>query len=172
MTEPLPLDKPTGAARALSLLATASTAIAGIALVALVSVQAWQVFARYVLNDSPSWTEPVTVLLLVSAMSFGAAAGVHGGRHFAFALLADALSPPLRRLTATMTHLVIAVIGGTLAHGGFKLLVDGFGIRLAGAPLPQSLVFLPLAIGGVLMLLFALQRLAQAWRVQPAAKDV
>nr|MBP8908295.1 TRAP transporter small permease [Pseudoxanthomonas sp.] len=41
---------------------------AAIALVGLVLVQSWQVFTRYVLNDSPSWTEPVTLLLLATAM--------------------------------------------------------------------------------------------------------
>ena len=39
-------------------------------------VEAWQVFARYVLNDSPGWTEPVALLLLNIAMMFGAAVGV------------------------------------------------------------------------------------------------
>ena len=38
-------------------------AVAGVALVGMAAVEAWQVFARYVLNDSPSWTEPVALLL-------------------------------------------------------------------------------------------------------------
>ncbi len=33
--------------------------VAGVCIVGVVLVQAWQVFARYVLNDSPSWTEPL-----------------------------------------------------------------------------------------------------------------
>ena len=69
-------------------LAAAAIGVAGAALITLVGVQGWQVFARYVLNDSPGWTEPLAVLLLVTAMSFGAAAGVHRQSHFAFTLLA------------------------------------------------------------------------------------
>lgn len=142
-------------------LANVATGIAGAALVALVGVQAWQVFARYVLNDSPSWTEPVTILLLVSAMSFGAAAGVHAGRHFAFVLLADALRPRARRGVAAVVELVVIAIGATLAWGGAFMLRDGLGIKLAGVALPQGLVFLPLMLGGALMVLFGLQRLWQ-----------
>ena len=41
-------------------LAKLAIAVAGTALVGVVIVQAWQVIARYVLNDSPGWTEPVT----------------------------------------------------------------------------------------------------------------
>ena len=58
-------------------LADWTIAVAALALLALVLVQGWQVIARYVLNDSPSWTEPVTLLMLSTAMSMGAAAGVH-----------------------------------------------------------------------------------------------
>ena len=58
-------------------LAQAAILIAAAALIGVVFVQGWQVIARYVLNDSPGWTEPMALLLLNIAMSFGAAAGVH-----------------------------------------------------------------------------------------------
>src|SRR5688572_14922399 len=84
---------PSGAQRVLDLLSGAVTAIAATALIGLVVVQGWQVIARYVLNDSPSWTEPVTLVLLSTAMGLAAAAGVHTNRHFGFFLLAEALGP-------------------------------------------------------------------------------
>src|SRR5688572_5167174 len=102
-------------------LADLATALAAAALLALVAVQAWQVFARYVLNDSPSWTEPVTVLLLTSAMSFGAAACVHAGRHFAFTLLVDRWGPFGRRVAACVIEGTVAAIGLILAWGGARL---------------------------------------------------
>ena len=43
---------------AFSALASLTIAIAAASLCALVGVLAWQVFGRYVLNSSPSWTEP------------------------------------------------------------------------------------------------------------------
>jgi len=92
----------------------ASIAIASVALLGLVVVQGWQVFARYVINDSPSWTEPVTIVLLAAAMSFGAASGVHTGRHFGFFLLAQAMGPLQRRIVDTVVNLVVAAIGAVL----------------------------------------------------------
>lgn len=149
--------------RGLTRLSAFAIAIAGAAMLGLVAVQGWQVFARYVLNDSPSWTEPLTLLLLSAAMSFGAAAGVHEGRHFRFHLLAEVLPDAARRACDAVTAAMIAIIGGTLAWWGARLLVDGFDIRMAGAPLPQSIAFLPLALSGLLMVLFALPQLAQAF---------
>ncbi|GAB3346574.1 TRAP transporter small permease [Marilutibacter aestuarii] len=147
--------------RLLDRLASLSIGVAGIALLGLVVVQGWQVFARYVLNDSPSWTEPVTLLLLATAMSLGAAAAVHEDRHFRFHLLAQALPEPARRGSERLTAVVTIAIGGVLAAWGTRLLLDGIDIRMAGAPLPQSIAFLPLSLGGALMVLFALPRL---WR--------
>ena len=145
--------------RGMDLLSNAAVAVAVVALLGLVAVQGWQVIARYVINDSPSWTEPVTVLLLTTAMSLGAAAGVHTNRHFGFFLLADAVGPRLKRLLHALSPLVIAAIGGVMAYWGAVLLMDGLDIRIAGASMPQSIGYLPLAIGGVLMAVFALYRL-------------
>ncbi|AWH23666.1 TRAP transporter small permease [Stenotrophomonas sp. YAU14D1_LEIMI4_1] len=131
------------------------------ALLGLVVVQGWQVFARYVINDSPSWTEPVTLLLLATAMSLGAACGVHTNRHFGFFLLHAYMGAGLRRAVDVLIQLVVAVLGGFIAFWSTDLLLDGLDIKAAGANLPQSINYLPLALGGALMVLFALNR---AWK--------
>ncbi|RDZ26053.1 TRAP transporter small permease [Lysobacter silvisoli] len=147
---------------ALDRLAAAAIAVAGAALLGMVAVQALQVFARYVLNDSPGWTEPVALLLLNTAMSFGAAAGVHRGSHFGFFILVHRAAPRLRRWLQAFSNAVIASIGAALALWGGELLLDGLDVPMAGAPLPQSATFAPMAVGGALMAVFALQRLFAA----------
>lgn len=149
-----------GVGRWLDALASASIVVAAVALVGLVAVQGWQVFARYVINNSPSWTEPATILLLSTAMSFGAAAGVHAGRHFGFYLLADAMRPAARCVVDAVVCLVIVAIGVVLAYWGVQLLFDSIDVRMAGAPLPQSIAYLPLSLGGLLMAAFAIDRFA------------
>ncbi len=42
----------------------------------MTAIVAWQVFCRYVLNDSPSWTEPGAVILMSWFIFLGAAVGV------------------------------------------------------------------------------------------------
>ena len=152
---------PTSAVQGLLLkISNLAIGIAAAALIGLVIVQGWQVFARYVLNNSPSWTEPVTLLLLSTAMGMGAAAGVYTNRHFGFVLLAETLPPKIKRVVDAISPLVIAMIGAFLAYWSFVLLLDGLDVKMAGAPLPQSIAFLPLAASGTLMVVFALNRLA------------
>lgn len=156
---------------ALDRLADAVIAIAATALFGLVIVQGWQVFARYVINDSPSWTEPVTLLLLSIAMSLGAAAGVHTKRHFGFFLLQDHMRPAIRKLVDLLIPLVIIAIGAVIAYWGAVLLFDGLHVKAAGAPLPQSINYLPLSIGGALMVVFALNQFMGVLRTAPAGES-
>ena len=145
--------------RVMATLASAATAIACIALVCMTLVEAWQVYARYVLNNSPSWTEPVALLLMSAAMMFGAAAGVRSESHFGFFIALHVAPPKVRLVLLTITRLVIFAIGSVLAFWGAVLLLDDWQTPMAGAPLPQGLVFLPIGLGGALIALFALERL-------------
>lgn len=155
---------PAGLQRVLEKLANVVIYIAVAALLGLVVVQGWQVFARYVINDSPSWTEPVTLLLLSTTMSMGAAAGVYTNRHFGFFLLAEHMHPLVKRLIDALVPLIVGTIGGFLAWWGWVLWLEGLHIKAAGANLPQSVNYLPLSIGGALMALFALNRLLLSLR--------
>ncbi|WP_372017215.1 TRAP transporter small permease [Pseudoxanthomonas sp. 10H] len=168
-TVPAPRGAEAAAQRALDRLAGIAIAIAATALVGLVVVQGWQVFARYVINDSPSWTEPVTLLLLSTALSFGAAAGVHTDRHFGFYLLAEHLPATARRILDLLRPLLMAAVGALIATWAAVLLLDGLDIKIAGAAMPQSINYLPLSIGGALICVFALNK---AWLVlQPARTE-
>jgi TRAP-type C4-dicarboxylate transport system permease small subunit len=147
---------------ALAALARCVVAIACVALISMTLVEAWQVFARYVLNDSPSWTEPVALLLMSVAMMFGAAAGVRNEAHFGFFLLVHLAAPPVRTVLVCVSRIVVIAVGVLLAYWGGVLLADGWDVRMAGAPLPQGLYFLPICTGGVLIALFAVERLLVA----------
>lgn len=136
-------------------LADAVAATAATALILLVLVQGWQVFARYVLNDSPSWIEPVTVALLTTSMAFGAALGVHAERHFAFNLLAGRAPPSARTALRVAQKTVVVAIGISLCGWAMRLFLDGIDVHAAGAPLPETLPFAPVSVGGALMALFA-----------------
>lgn len=142
-----------------ALLARVATIVACTSLIGMTLVEAWQVFARYVLNDSPVWTEPVALLLMSAAMMFGAANGVRSESHFGFFLALHVSPPRVRVVLLAIARLVIAGIGVVLAFWGAVLLADGWSTPMAGAPLPQGLYFLPIGAGGALITVFALERL-------------
>lgn len=148
-----------GSVRALDGLASLALGLAGAALVAMALIQAWQVFARYVLNDSPGWTEPLALLLMSFAVMFGAAVAVRRETHFAFQTFRDAAPGPARWVLKSISRLIAAASGAGLMALGGVLMVDEWPVAMAGAPLPSGLKFAGLCVGGALILLFAVERL-------------
>ncbi len=158
-----------GSVRALDGLASLALGLAGAALVAMALIQAWQVFARYVLNDSPGWTEPLALLLMSFAVMFGAAVAVRRETHFAFQTFRDAAPSPARWVLKSISRLIAAASGAGLMVLGGVLMVDEWPVAMAGAPLPSGLKFAGLCVGGALILLFAVERLLTGDYLAPDA---
>jgi TRAP-type C4-dicarboxylate transport system permease small subunit len=153
----------------LKALARAAIGIAGVALVAMAGIQAWQVFARYVLNDPPSWTEPLALLCMSTTMMFGAAAGVHAGRHFGFFIVVEHARPQLQRLMQLVARLIATAVGALFALWGGEMMIDAWDYEIAGAPLPQGIMFLPLCLGGALIAIFSIEQLIRLWQSQSSS---
>lgn len=141
------------------LIARLTVIIAATSLCALVGVLAWQVFGRYVLNNSPSWTEPVALTLMSVAALFGAALAVRAESHFAFPTLVESAPKAVRALLKAMSRLIALAFGVALAGFGGYLMMDSWNVPMAGAPLPEGLGHVGLTGGGALIAIFALERL-------------
>jgi TRAP-type C4-dicarboxylate transport system permease small subunit len=150
----------------LTRVADATLLVAAASLVLLALVELWQVFARYVLNDSPSWTEPVAVLCMNVAMMLGAAVGVHAQRHFGFYIGVHAAPPGPRRAMLALSRVVQAGVGLMLTAWGLRMSVETWDVPLAGVAAPQGLTYLPLWLGGLLITVFAVDLLLRAPDVQ------
>lgn len=142
-----------------SALARVTMLVATVSLCVLVLVLAWQVFGRYVMNDSPGWTEPVALTLMGVAAMFGAAIAVRLESHFNFPTFVESMPSAVRTALKALARLI--ALGFGLALGGFGafLTIDAWDIPMAGAPMPEGLAFIGVALGGLLMALFALERL-------------
>ncbi|HWQ86760.1 TRAP transporter small permease [Brevundimonas sp.] len=158
-----------GIVRALDGLTGAVMAAAGVALVLMALIQAWQVFARYVLNDSPGWTEPLALLLMSFAVMFGASVAVRRETHFAFETLLHAMPSRGQWLMKSVSRVIAAASGAGLMTLGGQLMVDDWSVAMAGAPLPSGLKFAGLCVGGALILLFSIERLLTGDYTPPTA---
>ena len=149
-----------GVRRTLDRVSASAMILAAAALFFMSLIQAWQVFARYVLNDSPGWTEPVALLLMSFTVMLGASVAVRREAHFAFQTLLHALSPMRQTVLKTVSRLIAAASGFGLMVLGGRLMIDDWSVAMAGAPLPSGLKFAALCVGGALILIFSLERLA------------
>jgi TRAP-type C4-dicarboxylate transport system permease small subunit len=132
----------------------------GVGLVLMTAFVAWQVFGRYILNQSPSWTEPASLLLMSWFILLGSAVGVREGVHLGFEVGLHYAPHWLRRIMLATTEVLVIGFGVAMSWYGTELAIETWSANMAGLPIPQGMDYLPLSAGGALIALFALEKLA------------
>ncbi len=150
-----------GIALVLGVVARCALWISAAGLVAMTTVVAWQVFSRYVLNHSPSWTEATAVLLMGWFIFLGAAVGIREGYHLSFDVLLYILPDRGQRVLHTVSDLVVLAFGLGMVIYGFKLAYGTWDAIMPAIGIPGGFALVPVVIGGVLVVLFSLERIAR-----------
>ena len=142
--------------RAAERLAGIVSKIAAAGLVLMTVVIAWQVFARYVLNDSPSWSESAALVIMLYFVLFAAAVGVYEKFHLGFRLFVSML--PLRRKRAVFVlgQLLVMLFGAAMAWNGMALIDYTASHIIPTLGVSRSVAYWPFVMCGGLILLFAL----------------
>ena len=149
-----------GLAALLDGLARGALAVSAAALLAMTVVVAWGVFGRFVLNDTPAWAEASALLLLGWVILGAAALGVRENFHMGFGSLRDALPAALAGALDAASDAVVAGFGLVMSWYGTELAVAVWNATLPTLGLPGAVEYAPLALGGLLIALFGVERLA------------
>jgi TRAP-type C4-dicarboxylate transport system permease small subunit len=160
-----------GVVSLLALLNRAALWAAGIGLVAMTAFVAWQVFCRYVLNDSPSWTEPGAVMVMSWFIFLGAAVGVRENYHLGFDVLLYVLPKGGKRVLRMISDIVILAFGiGMIWYGG-QLVALTWNTTLPSLGISGANDYFPVVGGGVLIALFAVERIVKRLAGVPLDDD-
>lgn len=141
--------------RILDLLARICVFLAGIALVIMTAIFAWLVFGRYVLNDTPTWVEQVSLLLVMVIAFFGAAAGVHNHTHLSVVVFRNIVPPRVRTIFVVATDVLMAGFGGMMFWYGVELTMFKWNTLIPLIQWSEGLRSLPMTISGALVFLFS-----------------
>lgn len=134
--------------------------VAGLSVLSISLIIPWGVFARYVLGTGSSWPEPAAILLMMVFTFIGAAASYRAGAHMAVAMLTDRMPPELRRVMSIVSQLLMATICLFMAIWGTKLCLSTWNQFMSAMPtLRVGITYMPIPIGGVLTLIFVLEKL-------------
>lgn len=132
---------------------------AGTAIVVMTLLFAWLVFGRYVLNDTPTWVEQVSHLLLMVIAFLGAAAGVRQDTHLSVVLFRTVVPSWLRTGFVFVTDLLMAGFGGLMFWYGLELTRFKWSALIPLIQWPEGLRSLPLTICGALVFVFSMGHL-------------
>ncbi|MBV1790685.1 TRAP transporter small permease [Marinobacterium sp. D7] len=147
--------------RLLDLLARLAIILAGVCLVILVFSFGWLVFGRYVLNQTPTWVEQMSLLLVTAITFLAAAVGVHERTHLSVDLLSQFLSERGRLILALLVDLLLGVFGAALVWYGWDLVQFAWRKQIPLLDIPDGVRYIPMVVSGVLIVLFEVGRLKQ-----------
>lgn len=143
---------------------------AGIGLVLMTIFIAAQVFWRYVLNDSLPWTEPAAVMIMGWFIFLGAAVGIREGYHLSFDILLYLIPRHLKLFLHTLSDLVVVTFGIGMAYYGSQLAMKTAANKLPSLGISGAFDFIPLIAGGILIILFSIERVARRAAGLPTAR--
>ncbi|WP_137155582.1 TRAP transporter small permease [Rhizobium sp. FKL33] len=146
----------------LSGLSRAALYLAGAGIVAMTLIIGWQVFARYVLNDTPSWSEPLSLQLMSWFILLGAAVGVRESVHLGLDLFRHVSPAPIQKLMDVASLGMIVAFGIGMTYYAILLAIGTWSATIPVLGWPGGVDFMPMIVGGALIALFALERLIDA----------
>ncbi len=123
-----------------------------IILAALVAVVFSIFFGRYVINKSPIWGEPFSLLCLVWMSLLGSALVVRKNEHLRVTMLDDKFGEKGVFITEILSTVCIVVFSFFLIYYGGALTAKGAKNNMAGVNVPYSVMYISMPVTGVLNL--------------------
>jgi len=156
--------------RAMQRLYLACIVLSGLGMVAITLMIPTGVFMRYVMNDPLQWPEPAAVIMMVAFSFIGGAAVYRANQQIAVEALMKAVGPRSRTAMEWGVHACMLLVAGFMLGYGVHLCVVTWGNTIAEFPsLSTGVVYMPIPIGGLLTLLFILEKI---WLGEPPKDDV
>jgi TRAP-type C4-dicarboxylate transport system permease small subunit len=146
--------------RAMDALYWLMSGIAGATLVLIAAIIPWGVYTRYIKESAASWPEPAAILLSIVLTFFGAAACYRADLHMRITVLRRLLIPSLRRAADIVAELLVGAVSLFMTVWGIGLCQTTWHQTIDAFPwLSVGVTYLPIPIGGVVTLLFVIERI-------------
>jgi TRAP-type transport system small permease protein len=144
-----------------------------IGMIALISAVTWQVFGRYVLNNTPTWAESLALLLVLWVTMLGTAVGVRDAGHIGLESMLVLAPVSVRLKMEFLIHILLFTFGAIMAWNCAYLVMSVWTYRLPTLGISEGWRYVPASVAGVLIMMFSLEHiiaLAKGTEVEPAWK--
>ena len=145
--------------------------LAVVGLIAVILCVQWQVFGRYIMNDTPTWAEALALLLVLFVTALGLAVGVRDAGHIGLESMVALLPEVWQRRIELFIHALVGLFGVLMTLGGWQWASIKWQEKKPMLPVPDGIDYVPLMIAGVLIVLFSIEHIIanlQGKVVEPA----
>lgn len=141
-----------------------SLVLAVVGLIAVILCVQVQVIGRYIFNDTPTWAEALSMLLVLFVTAFGLAVGVRDAGHIGLESMVALLPDRWRHRVELLIHALVGLFGFLMAQGGWMWANAKWGEKKPMLPVPDGIDYVPVVIAGVLIVLFSIEHIVALLR--------
>jgi TRAP-type C4-dicarboxylate transport system permease small subunit len=156
----------------LNQVSNAALYVAGFGMVVMTMIIGWQIFGRRVLNDTPTWSEPLSLHLMLWFILFGAAVGVRESVHLGLDIVRYIMPEPVQKLMDLTSLGFIVLFGIAMTWYSILLAAGTWSAPIPVLGWPGGVDFFPMIGGGILITLFSLERFVDVALDRRIAADV
>lgn len=131
-------------------------AVTSVLFVAMILIVFGQVIARYVLQNSLSWSEEIARYLLVWVVFLSAGYVLGQGSHIFLDVIFNVFPRPLQRIFRKISCLFLLGFSYVITNYGWDLVQVGTRQKSSAVGLPMWLVYFAIPVGGILLILYCL----------------
>jgi TRAP-type C4-dicarboxylate transport system permease small subunit len=141
-----------------------SLVLAVVGLLSVVLCVQWQVFGRYVLNDTPTWAEALAMLIILFVTAFGLGVGVRDAGHIGMESLIVLQPEKWRVRLELVIHSLVAVFGYLMVQSGWMWASAKWQEKKPMLPVPDGIDYVPIVIAGALIFIFSIEHIVALLR--------
>ena len=136
--------------------------ISSIGLIVMTAIIIWQIFGRFFLNDTPNWSEKLSIFLLNWYVLLGVAVGVHEDFHLGLIFLKNGTSGVIKKVINSSIHLLLTIFAGYMFYYGIVLMKQTWTHTIPALGISTAFSYLPLSISAIFIAVFSLEHLIKA----------
>lgn len=133
--------------------------IAVTCLLGIVGTVLGSVIWRYGLNNAPSWSEQVALLLVINVAMFGAAAAIRDEGHIGMESMVGLLPEKMQFWIGNLNGYLTITFGIALVWLGTLMAIAVFPTKIPALGIRETWRYVPVIISGALMILFSIEHL-------------
>lgn len=135
--------------------------ISGIGMLVLVFTFAWLVYGRYILNDTPTWVEQLSLLLVITIGFLTASVGIHERTHLSVDIFTQYLPASGQIFVGLLADVIMGIFGFLMASSAIDLAQFSAAKRIPLLDISAAFRYYPVIISGSLICIFSVDRIVR-----------
>lgn len=129
----------------------------GVLLVLMILIISYQVFLRFVLNNPTSWSEELSIILLIWFGNLGISLGIRERKHISIDYLYNKFNPGTQKFLDVSYYVLLIIFSILMISEGLTILKVAQFQRMPATGITRSVFYMSLVVCGFLNIIYSIE---------------